>query len=324
MTDATSIGTFHYPPELFNLLVDTIPLLNRSKKDVLLFFRGAGVPSNFFQDVSLRLSDNPRKVSKYAIVSTILERLNTQGDATLRQRREIIRRVVEFEGFDTCWPDDRIKAKGLVASVREVVNQRDSFTRMNQERERDLRRATARKELQNTRDKHKRIETAKQMLFRLFGSSNTAQTRGIELEAALNSVFGAYDVLVQDSFRLVGSAGEGTIEQVDGVIEFQGRVYLVEMKWHNKPVGKPHISEHLVRLMSRSDAHGMFISASGYTEGAIATCREFLQQKLIVLIHLEEIVHLLDRKRDLGGLLRSKVRAAQIYKNPYFVPTADD
>ena len=23
---------FHYPPELFNLLVDTIPLLNRSKK----------------------------------------------------------------------------------------------------------------------------------------------------------------------------------------------------------------------------------------------------------------------------------------------------
>ena len=76
--------------------------------------------------------------------------------------------------------------------------------------------------------------------------------------------------------------------------------------------------------MSRSDAHGMFISASGYTEGAIATCREFLQQKLIVLIHLEEIVHRLDRKRDLEGLLRSKVRAAQIYKNPYFVPTADD
>ena len=29
--------TFHYPPELFNLLVDTIPLLSRSKKDVLLF-----------------------------------------------------------------------------------------------------------------------------------------------------------------------------------------------------------------------------------------------------------------------------------------------
>lgn len=37
MTDIT----FHYPPELFNLLVDAIPALNRGKRDVLVFFRGA-------------------------------------------------------------------------------------------------------------------------------------------------------------------------------------------------------------------------------------------------------------------------------------------
>lgn len=30
------------PPELFNLMVDAIPLLNKSKRDVLLPFRGAG------------------------------------------------------------------------------------------------------------------------------------------------------------------------------------------------------------------------------------------------------------------------------------------
>lgn len=34
---------FHYPPEIFNLLVDTIPLLCRSKRDVIGFFQGAGV-----------------------------------------------------------------------------------------------------------------------------------------------------------------------------------------------------------------------------------------------------------------------------------------
>ena len=34
--------TFQYPPELFNLIVDAIPLLNKAKKDVLLFFKGAG------------------------------------------------------------------------------------------------------------------------------------------------------------------------------------------------------------------------------------------------------------------------------------------
>ena len=38
---------YHYPPELFNLLVDTIPLLFRSKKDVLLFFKGSGVSKKY-------------------------------------------------------------------------------------------------------------------------------------------------------------------------------------------------------------------------------------------------------------------------------------
>lgn len=35
---------YHYPPELLSLLVDTIPLLCRSKNDVVVFFRGAGAP----------------------------------------------------------------------------------------------------------------------------------------------------------------------------------------------------------------------------------------------------------------------------------------
>jgi len=35
--------SFHYPPEILKLLIDTIPLLCRSKKDVLLFLEGAGV-----------------------------------------------------------------------------------------------------------------------------------------------------------------------------------------------------------------------------------------------------------------------------------------
>ena len=49
MTKSAPDITFPYPPDLFNLLVDTIPLLNRSKKDVLLFFRGAGVHEEVLQ-----------------------------------------------------------------------------------------------------------------------------------------------------------------------------------------------------------------------------------------------------------------------------------
>lgn len=44
MTGAPADITFHYPPELFNLLVDVVPLLNRSKQDVLVFYPASRFP----------------------------------------------------------------------------------------------------------------------------------------------------------------------------------------------------------------------------------------------------------------------------------------
>ena len=38
-------NTYHYPPELFELLCDTIPRLSKSKQGVIDFFRGAGILS---------------------------------------------------------------------------------------------------------------------------------------------------------------------------------------------------------------------------------------------------------------------------------------
>ena len=126
---------FHYPPELLSLLIDTIPLLFRSKKDTLLFFRGAGVAPTLTQDLSRQVATDRQNISKFDIVRTVLTRLNEKGESTLRERREILKRVTEFEDFSTCWPSDQLKAKGLVAEIRRVVDVKDSFTRMHLERE---------------------------------------------------------------------------------------------------------------------------------------------------------------------------------------------
>ena len=159
MTDIT----FHYPPELFNLMVDTIPLLNRSKRDVILFFRGAGVAEATTKDLGERLRSARSEINKYEIVRTVLERLNASGDGALRERREVLRRVVEFTNFDTCWPADQLKAKGLVSAIRDVVNQKDSFTRMNQERkqERQARLAEAQRAARAKQERATQIEAAK-------------------------------------------------------------------------------------------------------------------------------------------------------------------
>lgn len=85
------VDSYHYPPEVLNLLVDTIPLLCRSKNDVLLFFRGAGVGEDLFSDISKQLTLDRTSINKYEIVRTVLQRVNEKGDSALQTRREIIK-----------------------------------------------------------------------------------------------------------------------------------------------------------------------------------------------------------------------------------------
>lgn len=94
--------TYHYPPELFNLLIDTIPLLNRSKMDTILFFDGAGVEKKYLEEMEKRVKCDPDNISKYEIARTVLKGLNKDGESTLRERRELLRRITQIDSFSSC------------------------------------------------------------------------------------------------------------------------------------------------------------------------------------------------------------------------------
>jgi restriction endonuclease Mrr len=308
----------HYPPEILNLLVDTIPLLCRSKNDVLVFFKGAGVPSTITMDFKQKLVADRASVNKYEIVREVLVRLNDKGEMSLRERREVLKRVVEFEDFSTCWPTDQLKAKGLVAEIRRVVDVKDSFGRMRQEQEaeRKKRLDEENRKVAALNERKAKLQSVKKDLYALFSLSDP-QKRGKQLEPVLNQLFQTADILVREAFNRVSSSGEGIVEQIDGVIELDGEIYLVEMKWWDKPLGTGEVSQHLVRVFSRSCARGLLISYSGFTDPAIATCRESLARMVVALCGLQEIVQLLEQEGNLAEFLRKKVRAAVIDKNPY-------
>lgn len=128
---------YHYPPDLVAVLVDTIPILVRSKPDTLEFFRSAGVAPKHLADLERRLVPDRNSVGKYEIARTVIHRINAEGESGLRTRREIVRRVVDWGDFSTCWPETALQAQGLMAKVRDLVNVKDAFTRMQQERERE-------------------------------------------------------------------------------------------------------------------------------------------------------------------------------------------
>ncbi|MBT0810085.1 restriction endonuclease [Litoribacter ruber] len=310
---------YHYPPDLFDLVVQTIPLLNRSKKAVLTFFNGAGVEVTLYKDVAAELESNPDSISKYEICRIILERINQNSDKYLRQRREILKRITEFEAFSTCWESDQLKAKGLVSEIQKVINVKDSFTRMKQERdnEQKIRQEEHRKKIQEIQKRKERVERIKKNLFSLFNETNP-QKRGKSLESVLNGYFKVYEILVKEDFKRLGEPGEGIIEQLDGIVEVDNQIFLVEMKWKKDSIGSDDIFSHLGRIYHRANAHGIFISASGYSPSGVTAAKEALiKNALLVMFDLEEFVKVIDGEIDFKNYLRDKIKTAIIEKEPY-------
>jgi restriction endonuclease Mrr len=308
----------HYPPELLNQLTNAISNLVKSKDDVITFFRGAGVPAKFLIPWSTRIAADRKSVFKTAIVKDVLCKLNDLGDDGIAPRREVVKRVVQWDDFSTAYDDKRLIAQGLVASLQKLVNVKDSFTRMADERERERQEKQAiyaaeakkKQELRETRG------AVKKRLYGLFAEADPKK-RGKALEGVLNDLFASYSIAVRDAFTVRGNEGEGVIAQVDGLIEYNGHLYFVEMKWLKDPVGRGEMATHLVNIYGRGDVRGLFISASEYTPAAIEDSRAALVQKVCVLADLHELVALLERDGDLKDLLQAKIVAAQADKNPY-------
>jgi hypothetical protein len=308
---------FHFPPDFLNLLVDTIPKLCKSKKDVIIFFSGAGVHQKFLTDLSEKLQKDAGSINKYEITRTVLVRINDAGDVALRERREIVKRVTEFNDFSRCWANDQIEAMGLVAKVREFVNVKDSFTRLQQnyesqlEQEKKKRQLEEEARLEKLRQKLQKRQNIRKELIVLYRESDTRK-RGKQLEGILNGLFESEGILIRESFTIKGENNEGVIQQVDGAIEVNSHLYLVEMKWWKEALGPNDVAQHVMRLFQRTDVRGIFISASSYTDAAIIDIQKALNQKIIVLFTLKELVLLLEGENSFESLLKSKVEAVQL------------
>jgi hypothetical protein len=321
MATATPSETWHYPPELLELVVDAVARLNRGKDQEIDFFRGAGVPDQYLRDIAARVATDRAGINKFDIARTVLVRLNEVGDAMLGPRREILRRIVETESFEHCWPNDRLAAKGVVAEIRGVVGIKDSFTRMKSERDKERESHLAAKKKEQEKRERAVAERAqvKADLFALFAEKDPWK-RGKQLEGVLNRLFALDGLSVRESFHLNGDEAEGVVEQIDGVIDLDGSLYLVEMKWLTEKVSPNELGFHHSRVFFRHAANGIFISASGFTEPAIMHTKLALTKMVSVLCELEEIVLLLERDADVRVYFRDKAQAAVVDRKPLHRP----
>lgn len=316
--------SYHYPPELVAVLIETIPKLVKSKPLLLSFFRNAGVSTSILEPYAALIARDKNSVKMYDITRELLVTLNEQGDQALPIRSKLLQAVVDFEDFDTCcYENRRNEARGLVWKVREIINRKDAFTRINIERKQEKLKNIREKEAALVAEQKKKKECIKKVqsdLSSLIKNENPHK-RGKALEKVLNELFACYDILVSEAFEVTGNNSEGIVEQIDGAIEFENHYYLVEMKWWQDTIGRKETAEHLVNLANRGgEVRGLFISYSSYSEPAITDCCNALNRGVVVVLaRLDEIYKLLDKEYDLKIWLKEKTTAALTHKKPYTI-----
>lgn len=311
--------TFHYPPELLEMLTEVIPCLFKSKQGVIDFFHGAGTPAPLLAEWRSKVRADKNSVRKHEIARDVIRQLNEGGDKTLAQRREVIKRISEIDDFSACYDSDRYKAQGLVAQIQKLVNVKDSFTRMNLEREKERkeRQAAYTASVQAKQKEAEKRAAIKDSLYKLFGETDPYK-RGKRLEGILNNLFSFAGFLVREAFTLKGDEGQGIVEQIDGAVEIDGVLYLVEMKWWDKPIGRQGIAPHFVSVYGRGNVGGIFISYSGFSPAAIEDAKIGLAQKVFVLTELEEIIQVIDCEADLKIFFKEKINRARSDRNPFY------
>lgn len=127
------------------------------------------------------------------------------------------------------------------------------------------------------------------------------QMRGFTFEKYLYELFKQNELEPRGSFKITG-------EQIDGSFILNKEVYLLEAKWTKSSIDKGELVIFNEKVSSKSGfTRGLFISFSGYTSEAIQTFANGRTVN-IVLMTVQELAILLQRKLDFKDILWSKVR----------------
>ena len=128
------------------------------------------------------------------------------------------------------------------------------------------------------------------------------QKRGFAFEKYLFELFKQNGLEPRSSFKIVG-------EQIDGSFILNKEVYLIEAKWTKSPIDKGELVIFNEKVSSKSGfTRGLFISFSGYTSESIQTFASGRSVN-IILMTVQELAILLQRKQDFKDIIWRKVRA---------------
>jgi len=108
----------------------------------------------------------------------------------------------------------------------------------------------------------------------------------------------------------------GGQRQVDASFKWQQTYYRVELKWHDRPIGPDKLDSFLT-ILKTAEVRGVFISMSGFTEGAVENAREIGKTHTILLFDRKDTMNIFEGNSKLETVLDKKLFSFQKTGNPY-------
>jgi len=129
------------------------------------------------------------------------------------------------------------------------------------------------------------------------------QARGYEFEKFLTTLFNIFDLKARSPFRLTG-------EQIDGGIELDSNVYLIEAKWQSMPVGNAELLALYGKIGGKATwSRGIFISYSGFSNEGLEAFSKGRPTNLIA-VSGQDLYFILEGGMPLDQMIRLKTRLA--------------
>jgi hypothetical protein len=133
------------------------------------------------------------------------------------------------------------------------------------------------------------------------------QQRGYAFERFLKRWFDAWGLDAHASFRTVG-------EQIDGSFHQDGTTYLMEAKWHSKPADAAMLHSFQGKLLERPDwTRGLYVSYGSFSGESF----DAFTARRLIMMDGADIYHAVNRRLDLGDVIRKKVRHHSERRQPF-------
>lgn len=261
------------------LIKDGISNLYWFKGDLKKICLKSGVPSDLTNRLFNQKFADGKTLSKRELLDKLYENLRDSNyNIRLEISRNFVRTLIEHKNFVPQDKNHRIeKAESVALKLKSIIQE--------QNKEREYK-ENIRKRANDGNTKNFEEEKNKlQEKFLEISKIDSPQKRGYELEKFFPELMKHHQIIVEESFKIIG-------EQIDGAIKYDGNYYLIELKWQKEKPNQAQISSLYLKAEGKFNAFGIFISMEGFSNEVLQSLPIGKNLKVILLDgnHLSNVI----------------------------------